>query len=373
MNVVAERPGPRIDVLFTGHAPVHYACFQPLAKELRRCPGVRVHVSGGLRTETDDGNYLYDAAGLYQPFGVPAEEMRTVDEIRDMDFAVVFAANTKFLRPRSQGASVQIFHGISFRNKAIRGENMGADYYFLVGPYMRRRFVENGLMEEGDPRGLSIGFPKTDRLVDGSLDRAELLARHQLDPSLPVVLFAPTGQRYNSLETMGEAVLRELSAAGDFQVVLKPHDHAKKDSGDLVDQLSALQLPRVTIIEAHVDVVPLLYLADLLITDASSVSSEYSLLDRPMVFLDVPELLRKAESKEGAFDLATWGRRGGDLVERPDGVVAAVRAGLESPERHGQIRRSMASDLFFNPGNATREALSWFKERLGVAPGPKAA
>ena len=53
------------------------------------------------------------------------------------------------------------------------------------------------------------------------------------------------------------------------------------------------------------DVTPLLFLADLLMTDASSVSSEYSLLDRPMVFLDVPKLLAKVAEKPGFVDQET--------------------------------------------------------------------
>ena len=43
-----------IDVLFTGHAPVHYACFRPLADRLRELPGVRVFVAGGLKSTEGD-------------------------------------------------------------------------------------------------------------------------------------------------------------------------------------------------------------------------------------------------------------------------------------------------------------------------------
>lgn len=355
-----------IDVLFTGHAPVHYACFRPLGERLRQLKGVRVFVSGGLKSEVDE-IVSYDPAGLYGPFGVPAEQILSVDQIKERDFAGVFAANTKFLRPRSSGVSIQIFHGISFRNKAIRTENMGADHYFLAGPYMKRRFAECGFLPEGDPRALSIGFLKTDRLIDGTLDRASLLAKHGLDASRPVILYAPTGQKANSLETMGEEVLRRLSATGNYHILLKPHDHAKEHSVDWTPYIRGLGLPGVTVVDENVDVIPLLFLADLLITDASSVSSEYSLLDRPMVFLDVPELLRKAGKKESAMDLETWGRRGGVLVEGPDTVVEAVKSSLANPGKHAEIRRAMAADLFFNPGRATEHAVLWFCQRFGIA------
>ena len=43
--------------------------------------------------------------------------------------------------------------------------------------------------------------------------------------------------------------------------------------------------------------------ADLLITDASSVANEYTLLDRPIVFIDVPELFELTLSKHARLDL----------------------------------------------------------------------
>ena len=65
---------------------------------------------------------------------------------------------------------------MSFRNRAIRPETDGADHYFLFGPYMKRGFDESGILPADDPRGVEIGFPKTDRLLDGSQDRGEMLA-----------------------------------------------------------------------------------------------------------------------------------------------------------------------------------------------------
>ena len=116
------------------------------------------------------------------------------------------------------------------------------------------------------------------------------------------------------------------------------------------------------------DVVELMFAADLLMTDASSVSSEYSLLDRPMVFLDVPELIAHAAARDNsALDLDTWGRRCGDVVEGPEDVVAAVARALEAPDRHSDVRRAMAGDLFYNPGRATGAAVGWLMRELQPA------
>jgi hypothetical protein len=354
-------------VIFTGYAPVHFVCFSPLYRYLSADPRFEVFVSGGLREEieSEDGqskSRIHDALSMYRPFGIPDDHILTVDQIRDMDFDVMFGANTKMIAPRSVGTRVQIFHGVSFRNKAIREENLGADFYFLAGPYMKRKFAAAGLLAEDDPRGLRIGFMKTDALIDGSLSRSILLRKNGFTGDRPVLLFAPTGQRYNSLETMGVDVLRQLKATGKYDILIKMHDHPKDTSVNWFDELRPLEDEHCRV-SRDLDVIPLLFLADLLITDASSVSSEYSLLDRPMVFLDVPKLLAKG-AKSGSMDLDTWGRNVGDIVYSPDEITGAIELALREPQRHGDLRRSMAADLFFNPGEAASAGLSWLESKF---------
>lgn len=362
-------------VLFTGYAGVHFACFKPLYEKLRDDERFEVYVSGGLRSKLD-GVHQYDLDGMYDRFDIPADRRLTVEQIHDESFDYLFASNTKMIAPREVGLRVQIFHGVSFRNKAVREANAHADAYFVIGPYMQRAFSTTGILREDDPRVIPIGFMKTDRLLNGQLDRSELLNRYGFRGDRPVVLYAPTGQKHNSLETMGEAVLWSLKESDRFDIIIKPHDHPKNKSIDWFARLGPMEDQHLCVTR-DADVIPLLFLADLLITDASSVSSEYSLLDRPMVFLDVPKLLAKARRGVGSMlDLETWGRRCGDLVTDPAEIVTTISAALEQPQRHASIRRAMAEDLFFNHGCATESALRWLNEHRvqvrRVAHGPHA-
>lgn len=353
---------PPLRVLFTGYAPVHFLCFRPIFEQLLREPGVEVHVSGGLREANEDG-YRYYPLAMYRPLGVPLDRILGLDQIAEMDFDLLFAANTKLVLPRSVGRKIQIFHGVSFRNRAIREENLGADHYLVAGPYMHRKFGEAGLLDRDDPRIVKAGFVKTDRLLDASLDRARMLASYGFDGSRPVLLYAPTGQKYCSLEAMGPELIEKLKATGRYDILIKLHDHPH-GTRDWAAELE-LQQDRHTLVAKDPDVIPLLFLADLLISDASSVSNEYSLLDRPMVFLDVPKLLEKAASREGSMvDLDTWGRRGGVIAADADAAVEAIADSLAQPARHSAMRREMAADLFYNPGRATDFALSWLRREF---------
>lgn len=233
----------------------------------------------------------------------------------------------------------------------------------MIGPYMRQKFSEANLLAEGDPRAIPIGFPKTDPLLNGTLNRATLLARYELDERRPVLLYAPTGEAHNSLETMGETVIRRLSATNKYNLLLKPHDHPKDKSVDWLAKLAYLESSHTRLVR-ELDVIPLLFLADLLITDASSVANEYTLLNRPIVFLDVPQLLEESKAKGSFIDLETWGRRGGIIASNPAEVEAAVSFGLSQSDHLSEVRTAIAQHLFYNPGCATEAAIAWFTQQF---------
>ncbi|MEA2157472.1 MAG: hypothetical protein QOE11_3612 [Solirubrobacteraceae bacterium] len=350
-------------ILFTGYAPVHFACFRPLYQALLAQPGVDVAVSGGLRSRAaDDLPWSYDADAMYRPFKLSSASILTVEQIERREFDVLFCANTKPIRPASHGRAIQIFHGLSFRNRSLRARNLEYDHCFTVGPYMMRRLAELG--PGADDRTLvPIGFPKTDRLLDGSIDRDAIRRSLGFDGSRPVLLYAPTGAHDNSLETMGEELLARLAEQDRYDVLVKPHDHPKKPI-DWFARLAALEDEHLRVTREP-DVIPLMVASDLLISDASSVATEYTLLDRPIVFLDVPELLAAAAADDDRLDMATWGRRGGRVAADCEAALEAIAGELADPDQAlGDVRRALRDDCFFNPGAATGAALTWMGDHV---------
>ncbi len=354
-------------ILFTGHAPVHFLCFRPLFEALRKEPGVDIFVSGGFRQKLEDGSFQYDPLAMFPQLGVPAEHILPVEEMKQQDFDVLFCSNTKMLEPRSVAKKIQVFHGISFRNRAIRPANMGADHYLMVGPYMSRKFEEAGLMKVGDPRQIQVGLMKTDALLDGSLQRSALLELFGFDGTRPVLAFCPTGQRHNALDRYGLALLENLMATGRYDILVKLHDHphgSKDWSEDVLD----LQGAHLKMADTF-DVMPVLAASDLLITDASSVSNEYLLLDRPIIYMDVPELIEKAMGKgDSMTDLATWGRRTGVVVDSAEALPDAVMEALARPDALSDTRKQAADDLFYNKGKAVSAAMAWIRDNLVPSP-----
>lgn len=358
---MATKKAPR-RVLFAGYAPVHFVCFQPLYERLRRVRGVEIVLSGG-REALEDGTGKLTAKQLYAPFRVPPGQIVELDRMRKQTFDLVFCAHVSGYFPKDEQERIQLFHGVSFRNMAVRRDVLVYDRLFLTGPYMRRLFTDQQMLRDRDPRLVNIGFPKLDKLLDGTLDRAAILKRVGFSGRRPVILYAPTGQKDNSLEHTGEAVLERLRATGKYDILIKLHDHPRDRGIDWPTRLKPL-LDEHTRLASGLDVVPYMFVADLLLTDASSVSNEYALLDRPMVFLDVPQLLAAMTRKGVALDLDTWGRKGGITVRWPDEAVEAIQWSLAHPRHASKLRRAMARDLFYNPGHATEAAMDWVLQRL---------
>jgi CDP-glycerol glycerophosphotransferase (TagB/SpsB family) len=163
---------------------------------------------------------------------------------------------------------------------------------------------------------------------------------------------------------MGAEVIEAIDRTHGFNLLVKPHDHPKNQI-DWFGALAPLESERVRLVRDF-DVIPYLEAADLLITDASSVAIEYTLLDRPMIFLDVPNLIRQIEKRSAAADLSTYGRKIGTVVSGPGTLVDAIRDALAHPDRESDLRRAAAAHVFHRPGGAADRVASVVRHAAGI-------
>ena len=348
-------------VAFRAKRPMNYEMFRSIHAGLLDDPAVQVVLYGKSGGRSD--------AGLFEQAGALPARRRPNWMCKWTAPDVLFSADFLLATKRAK-LSIQIFHGVSIKNYFLNERIHDYDLVFATGPYMIRRYVERGFFEEGDPKLRPVGLPKTDRLTDGSLDRAAFLEALGLDPARKTILYAPSWGEESSLDRMGEPLLRQL-AAMPHNVLVKLHDnayderYAKRDWRALLDELSGptFAAPRTF------DVIPPMHAADLLVTDISSVAFEWLQVDRPLVFMVFPDQLRRWE---GRADLDTWGRRIGAECEDPAALPALVEAELADPDRLGPVRREACADIYFHVGGATGAALDEFYRALG-RPRPAAA
>lgn len=271
-------------------------------------------------------------------------------------------------------ARIQMFHGVAgkYGFDAPDGSMRQWDRLFFVNERRLRNFVASGAVAAGSDALRLIGMPKVDCLVDGSLDRTAILGGFGLDPARPTVLYAPTWSPDSSLNRMGVELIEQLTRM-PINVIVKLHDRSRdlrpQYSGgiDWVATLSPLLMPPRAVLATHANVAPCLAAADVMITDHSSAGFEYLLLDRPLVRIDIPELIRTANIHPDYVQLMA---DASTSVTDAAAAVAAVERALGHPGEQSATRRAVAADLFYRAGTATQRCAEALYEVVGLAAHP---
>jgi glycosyltransferase involved in cell wall biosynthesis len=341
------------DVLFDARTSMEYAMMAPVHEVLAGDPRVRVWLTSSERPRQVEAIYRQArAAARISPRWAMT---RRFDACLAADF--VWAS-----LPRGS-CRVQMFHGVAGKWGHIydRPTMSMRDWHrlFFINERRLRNFVAAGAIDVGSDAIRLVGMPKADCLVNGSLQRDAILAAAGLDPERPSVLYAPTWTQFSSLNAMGEEVVRGLMNAG-YTVLVKLHDNsldmAYESSGgiDWVARLSPLLQGGHGLLVRDANASPWLVAADVLVSDHSSIGFEYLLLDRPVVRIEMPELIRRAGIPEEYVALMA---AASTTVSTAGEALAGVERAFASPGHKSDSRRHVAAELFYGPGGATQRAI----------------
>jgi CDP-Glycerol:Poly(glycerophosphate) glycerophosphotransferase len=369
---VAACTHDRARVLFEAASPMSLAVFQPVLDRLERDPRLEFWYT------TSDGAWAPDA--IFETAS-SRERVISCNRARWMKFDAYINTdfwNMTWLNRRAR--RVHFFHGVAGKyglDAPTRIAPVVASFDRLMFANRDRlqKYAVAGLVDPASPQAALIGFPKVDCLVDGSIDGAVIRRDVGLDEALPTVLYAPTWSPHSSLNATGVAVIEALLER-DVNVIVKLHDrsldHTERGSGgvDWRRELARFrELSRVHIARGA-NASPYMCAADAMVTDHSSIGFEYMLLDRPLIVVDCPALIRSAAVSRDKVALM---RSAATVVSDAAGVAAAVVDGLRHPRRHAATRRAIATDLFYRAGGATDRAVECIYNLLELPAPPHAA
>lgn len=351
----ARRPRKRI--LFDAASPMSFTVFQPIYERLRR--------DGRLELWFTSAGGVWSLEEIYGPAGVTS---RVVPAARAAWMKVDAYINTDFwdmmwLHRRTR--RLHLFHGVAGKYGLDAPVDLAPtiaafDSLMFANADRRRRYVEASLVPDDDLKAALVGYPKVDRLVDGSLHRDAVAEALGLDPRRPIVIYAPTWSPYSSLNGMGEEIVERLRANG-FQVIVKLHDRSydrrQRGSGgiDWAQRLARYADDPHVRVAREADGTPLLAAADAMVSDHSSIAFEYMLLDRPIVVIDCPRLIEKAAINPEKVERL---RSAAVTVRDPRAMALAVDRGLRQPSLLSERRRQTGAELFYRPGTATERAVA---------------
>ncbi|GAA1939959.1 hypothetical protein GCM10009837_77610 [Streptomyces durmitorensis] len=222
-----------------------------------------------------------------------------------------------------------------------------------------------------EERLLRCGYPRNDRLVaarardeaSGRFPRPAVAADLGIPDHKTVVLYAPT---FRGLPKNNKAVRLPLDVRkfadrfGDTHVLLVRAHYMEAAS------LPVCPPGTVVDVSAHHDVSELLCLADVLVTDYSSIMFDFALLDRPLVHF-APDLDAYAAERGSYFALRD--DAGGPVVETEEELLRVLATLKQADGAWAEARRAFAARFgAYDQGRAAADAVdALFGERFGNA------
>lgn len=180
-----------------------------------------------------------------------------------------------FVDFRLPGIKVQLFHGLGIEKPVHYRIRHFFDVYLTSGPAVTRRFLN--IQKKWDYFLVKeTGWPKIDYILN--YPAAGLREKYGVQPGRKVILYAPTFSR--KMESASSLLPEIPKMAADNEVwIIKFHELMNREA---VDKFREFENERIRLAGER-DITPLLHLADVLISDTSSVIYEFMALDKPVI------------------------------------------------------------------------------------------
>jgi len=213
----------------------------------------------------------------------PHQDQRFTSKIEDL---VHFNSDAIFVPGNEvphylRGVKTQVFHGLAGEKKGHFRIRNYFDLYLTQGPYFTRWFSK-AANKHKDFRVVETGWPKLDiygkELHKYDPDKLSLLKKYS---AKKIILYAPTFSPSLTSAPHLLSQIEELALEKEYLIVIKFHDLMAKNLIDSYKKLS-MSFKNVLFIEER-NIIKYLLIADLMISDTSSVVYEFLLLDKPVI------------------------------------------------------------------------------------------
>lgn len=346
----------------------HYPYLKPYYDFAQRYEDVEIYYAIGYSRKENPRKYL-------EQHGVPPHRiLEPIDLVVRTDWDV-YLSPTEWGNafPRNRDAlRVQLFHTLADKNLEYGKNLLNFNIIFANGP-IHHQFMDKYVFKpyphaKKTCRVIDTGFAKIDDLFDGTYSPESLRAELNIDAQdrRPIILFAPNWEATSALYNYGEKIF-EIFARSNYIVLIKlhymsflsPEDHAATfntyNQGALsvawVDWKSVLEkyarYENIRIVQEQ-SINPLIYLADLMVTDYGGASLEFICMKKPIVYLDCPGFFKM----RGEHIFENKSRETGPIIDDLDALTRCIDSALGPDDPYAVKRKNMAERLIYNPGRA---------------------
>ncbi len=226
----------------------------------------------------DDAAWFFENPDKLQPYLRPNEKfLKSVDDVMAYNPCAVFVPGN-VVPDFFPGIKVELFHGFHARKRSderghFRIRNF-FDLYCTQGPDTTLPFKELE-KELGSFEVEETGWPKMDPLF-------EVHTHTKLKNNRKVILLTSTFTPRLSAAPVIFDTVRKIAETGRWKWLVNFHPKMDKE---VLDKYRGIQSDNLVVIETD-DVIPLLEEADIMVSDTSSVVSEFLLQQKPVVTFD---------------------------------------------------------------------------------------
>lgn len=374
-----DRPNPGAKIAFIIHYPFQYYVYKDAFKHL-----------------SDVAEFIVDMGAFY-PRRQPPELLRSTIavlerhqasyRVLDIETYDTEGALQTFLAPYETLVSVWL-RGVMDRKEARQLKRVhmtyGAGKELTTFDLRKRAFDLILAYGEYDHAFYSlitnstiVGNPKFDDWFQGTLDQEQLSRiKERINPSKKTVLYLPTHSDLCSIEDLADEI---KSLCGSYNVVVKLHYYTPREQPHLVE---LLKHPDVVLLQDDTDLLPLLSLCDIVVSDNSSAIFDAMLADKPIVVTDfhdreylLSEHWRSREYPRGSAGPLTYPNSIEQRIKR-DGTVDTIDDAAKLPHIIEQViakdekkerRRALSRTLFsFQDGMSGKRAADAIRGLLGT-------
>ena len=298
-----------------------------------------------------------------------AEGLRIADDTRG--FEVVIVGDTA-RNPKQYGSTLLCFvnHGTGIKNilyRNLRKQPYTRYQIFVEGDYRVDKIRQAGAL--GISTIHKVGLPKLDPLFGTQKpSRSEILRRIGLDPARPTVLFAPT-YKPTCIDVVREHILTQTRG---YNLIIKLHQYSWRGKyaphwHHRLYERAVKSFPNAVLLPVdEYNIVPYLYTADTMISEASSTVFDFLALDKTGIIFLLPENgMRHRDGEPLLGETMQDFLQGAFLhIRHPEEIGDAVAAALrEDPERR-QRAHAYRRHLFYGLDGHASQRTKVVIERL---------
>lgn len=362
-----ERPVRRQRVLFVFPDPYGWACQAPVAAQLLARGDVQVRALWDRPDEADQADAFCSERdrSLFEQLRIG----RTAASIAK--WHIVVDSHLCRFYPKRRALRAYLHHGAGFGSGGGVAAAERCEVYLGLSE-AERRFIEQQRPSIFDQAHafFPVGFPKADALVDGSFDRAAILASLGL-PDRHTILITSHYTPTSILRALGAELLAHVATAfPDSNVIQTGHPWLWRSEVDeeleawrqkLYGDLRAVlaEHPNTKLVTDML-AEPLAAASDLLVADSgSSALTIFGLLDRPIV------CFANAEARQRGKPGTEYYYKASEVIQYLDDAADACIAARRDPSVRAEARREIRDVFYPNAGFAAKRTSEVLRE-IGV-------